>query len=141
MPESGFTLPPQYDPHAVERPLYRRWLERGVFTARADSPKPPYVIVIPPPNVTAILHVGHGLNNVIQDVLIRFERMRGREAEWLPGTDHAGIATQNVVERVLAEEGKTRVDRGRDPRACRSRTSPSRLSRTTRWIRRSAPGS
>ncbi len=114
MSEQHFALPPQYDPHAVERPLYQRWLDRGVFTARADSPKPPYVIVIPPPNVTAILHVGHGLNNVIQDVLIRFERMRGREAEWLPGTDHAGIATQNVVERLLAEEGKTRFDLGRD---------------------------
>src|SRR6266571_980565 len=114
MPESRFTLPPQYDPHAVERPLYRRWLERGVFTARADSPKPPYVIVIPPPNVTAVLHMGQGLNNVTQDVLIRFERMRGREALWLPGTDHAGIATQNVVERLIAKEGKTRFDLGRE---------------------------
>src|SRR5438270_9548417 len=83
MPESRFTLPPQYDPHAVERRLYRRWLERGVFTARADSPKSPYVIVIPPPNVTAVLHMGQGLNNVTQDVLIRFERMRGREVLWL----------------------------------------------------------
>jgi valyl-tRNA synthetase len=109
-----FELPPQYDPHAVERPLYRRWLERGVFTARADSPKPPYVIVIPPPNVTAVLHMGQGLNNVAQDVLIRFERMRGREALWLPGTDHAGIATQNVVERLIAKEGKTRFDLGRE---------------------------
>src|SRR5881397_3598243 len=114
MPESRFTLPPQYDPHAVERPLYRRWLERDVFTARADSPKPPYVIVIPPPNVTAVLHMGQGLNNVTQDVLIRFERMRGREALWLPGTDHAGIATQNVVERLIAKEGKTRFDLGRE---------------------------
>src|SRR5213080_2313493 len=114
MPQPRFELPPQYDPHAVERPLYQRWLERGVFTARVDSTSKPYVIVIPPPNVTAILHVGHGLNNVIQDVLIRFERMRGREAEWLPGTDHAGIATQNVVERMLADEGKTRFDLGRD---------------------------
>jgi len=94
--------------------LYRRWLERGVFTARADSPKPPYVIVIPPPNVTAVLHMGQGLNNVTQDVLIRFERMRGREALWLPGTDHAGIATQNVVERLIAKEGKTRFDLGRE---------------------------
>ncbi len=109
-----FELPPQYDPHAVERPLYHRWLDAGVFTARVDSPKQPYVIVIPPPNVTDILHVGHGLNNVIQDVLIRFERMRGREAEWLPGTDHAGIATQNVVERLLAKEGTTRFDIGRE---------------------------
>jgi len=109
-----FELPPQYDAHAVERPLYRRWLERGVFTARVDSPKPPYVIVIPPPNVTAVLHMGQGLNNVTQDALIRFERMRGREALWLPGTDHAGIATQNVVERLIAKEGKTRFDLGRE---------------------------
>jgi len=114
MPEPRFALPPQYNPHDVERRLYQRWLDRGVFTPRADSPHEPYVIVIPPPNVTAILHVGHGLNNVIQDVLIRFERMRGRAAEWLPGTDHAGIATQNVVERLLAEEGKTRFDLGRE---------------------------
>src|SRR5438093_4550979 len=113
MPEPRFALPPQYNPHDVERRLYQRWLERGVFTPRADSPHEPYVIVIPPPNVTAILHVGHGLNNVIQDVLIRFERMRGRAAEWIPGTDHAGIATQNVVERLLAAEGKTRFDVGR----------------------------
>src|SRR3989441_1189932 len=111
---SRFDLSPQYDPHAVERPLYRRWVERGVFTARVDSPKPPYVIVIHPPNVTAVLHMGQGLNNVTQDVLIRFERMRGREALWLPGTDHAGIATQNVVERVIANEGKTRFDLGRE---------------------------
>src|SRR5438552_3754499 len=109
-----FELPPQYSPHDVERRLYQRWLDSGVFTGHADSPKEPYVIVIPPPNITAVLHMGHGLNNVIQDVLIRFERMRGREAEWLPVTDQAGIATQNVVERLLAEEGKTRADVGRE---------------------------
>src|SRR6266550_3906692 len=114
MPQPRFELPPQYDPHAVERTLYQRWLERGVFTARVDSTSKPYVIVIPPPNVTAVLHMGQGLNNVTQDVLIRFERMRGREALWLPGTDHAGIATQNVVERLIAKEGKTRFDLGRD---------------------------
>ena len=114
MSEPRFDLSPQYDPHAVERPLYSRWVERGVFTARVDSPRPPYVIVIPPPNVTAVLHMGQGLNNVTQDVLIRFERMRGREALWLPGTDHAGIATQNVVERIIAKEGKTRFDLGRE---------------------------
>src|SRR5947209_5454180 len=114
MPERRVELPPQYDPHAVERPLYRRWLERGVFTARVDAPQSPYVIVIPPPNVTAVLHMGQGLNNTVQDVVIRFERMRGRDALWLPGTDHAGIATQNVVERLLAKEGKTRFDLGRD---------------------------
>src|SRR6266536_2651018 len=82
MSQTEFALPPQYDPHAVERPLYQRWLDRGVFTARAESPREPYVIVMPPPNVTAILHTGQGLNNVIQDVVIRFERMRGREALW-----------------------------------------------------------
>ena len=114
MPQPRFELPPQYDPHAVERRLYQRWLDREVFTARADSSREPYVIVMPPPNITAILHTGQGLNNVIQDVLIRFERMRAREAEWLPGTDHAGIATQNVVERLVAKEGKTRFDLGRD---------------------------
>src|SRR5881296_406509 len=114
MPPPEFALPPQYDPHDVETPLYQRWLDRGVFTARADSAREPYVIVMPPPNITAILHTGQGLNNVIQDVLIRFERMRGRAALWLPGTDHAGIATQNVVERLVAKEGKTRFDLGRD---------------------------
>ena len=114
MPQTAFDLPPQYDPHDVERRLYQRWLDRGVFTARVDSSHEPYVIVMPPPNITAILHTGQGLNNVIQDVLIRFERMRGREALWLPGTDHAGIATQNVVERLVTKEGKTRFDLGRD---------------------------
>src|SRR5947208_5149181 len=114
MPPTRFELPPQYDPHAVERPLYRRWLERGVFTARVDSPKPPYVIVTPPTNVTAVLHMGQGLNNVTQDVLIRFERMRGREALWLPATDPAGIATKTVVERLIGKEGKSRFDVGRE---------------------------
>ena len=101
-----------YDPRPVEPSIYKRWLEAGVFQPRPDAE--PYVIVIPPPNVTAVLHVGHGLNNIIQDVIIRFERMRGRAAEWLPGTDHAGIATQNVIEKQLAEEGKTRFDLGRE---------------------------
>jgi valyl-tRNA synthetase len=113
MPAPRFELPPQYDPHAVERPLYQRWLDRGVFPPNPNAPGAPYVIVIPPPNVTAVLHMGQGLNNVTQDVLIRFERMRGRQTLWLPGTDHAGIATQNVVERLIAKEGKTRFDLGR----------------------------
>src|SRR5205807_1797547 len=106
MPESRFTLPPQYDPHAVERPLYRRWLERGVFTARADSPKSPYVIVIPPPNVTAVLHMGQGLNNVTQDVLIRFERMRGREAVgrlWEQGLMYRGHRVIHWCPRCLTD--------------------------------------
>ena len=109
-----FELSPQYDPGAVEAGLYRAWMERGAFAPVAAPGREPYVIVIPPPNVTGVLHMGHGLNNTIQDVLIRFERMRGRETLWLPGTDHAGIATQNVVERLIAKEGKTRFDLGRE---------------------------
>ncbi len=111
-------LAPRFDPRAVEPALYRRWLDKRYFHVSAsevlEEGKDPYVIVIPPPNVTAVLHMGHGLNNTIQDVLIRFQRMRGRAAEWLPGTDHAGIATQNVVERQLQAEGKTRFDLGRE---------------------------
>src|SRR2546421_11730990 len=109
MPESRFTLPPQYDPHAVERPLYRRWLERGVFTARAESPKPPYVIVIPPPNVTAVLHMGPGVEKVAPGGVVRVQGVGGREAGWLPGTAHAGTAPQNGVERPSAKEGESRV--------------------------------
>src|SRR5690606_30587025 len=108
----------QYDPTATEPGLYASWEERGYFRADPDrvlsGDREPYVIVIPPPNVTSVLHMGHGLNNTLQDVLIRWQRMRGREALYLPGTDHAGIATQNVVERQLAAEGKTRDDVGRD---------------------------
>ena len=105
-------LPPQYDPSAIESKLYARWLALDVF--RAERTGRPYVVMMPPPNVTAQLHMGHGLNNTVQDALVRFERMRGRETLWLPGTDHAGIATQNVVERLLAKEGLTRFDVGRD---------------------------
>ena len=112
MPQPTFELAPQYRPRDVEAPLYARWVESGLFAPRADGE--PYVIVMPPPNITAVLHTGQGLNNVIQDVLIRFERMRGRAALWLPGTDHAGIATQNVVERLVAKEGTTRFDLGRE---------------------------
>jgi valyl-tRNA synthetase len=108
------TLPPQYDAADIERPLYAEWEARGYFRPSAAPGARPYVIVIPPPNVTGVLHMGHGLNNTVQDALIRFERMRGRAALWLPGTDHAGIATQNVVERQLAAEGKTRFDVGRE---------------------------
>ena len=90
-------LAPQYDPAAIEADLYRRWLAADLFRADARDPGKRYVVMMPPPNVTAVLHVGHGLNNTVQDVLVRFERMRGRNTLWLPGTDHAGIATQNVV--------------------------------------------
>ena len=115
-------LAPQYDPTGLEEQLYRQWERRGLFEPRSDRPASPdarsavrpYVIMMPPPNVTAQLHMGHGLNLSIQDVLVRFERMRGRDALWVPGTDHAGIATQNVVEKLLAKEGKTRFDLGRE---------------------------
>src|SRR5687768_1397441 len=107
-------LPTQYTPQETEGALYRWWEEQGLFRADATSDRPRYVIPIPPPNVTGVLHIGHGLNNSIQDLLIRWRRMQGYEALWIPGTDHAGIATQNVVERLLAKEGKTRYDLGRE---------------------------
>lgn len=104
----------RYDPADLERPLYEAWKRAGYFHVAASDAEDPYVIVIPPPNVTSALHMGHGLNNTIQDVLIRWRRMQGRDALWVPGTDHAGIATQNVVERQLAEEGTSRFDLGRE---------------------------
>jgi valyl-tRNA synthetase len=107
-------LPPTYDPKENEASLYQRWEEAGYFHADEASGRESYVIAIPPPNVTAPLHMGHGLNNTIQDALIRWRRMQGRESLWIPGSDHAGIATQNVVERVIAKEGKTRDDLGRE---------------------------
>lgn len=107
-------LPPQYNPKDVEERLYQRWESAGLFAAEPDAKRKPYTIVIPPPNVTGILHMGHALNNTIQDILIRYKRMQGFNALWVPGTDHAGIATQNVVEKALAKEGKRRQDLGRD---------------------------
>ena len=113
-------LAPQYDPAHHDAALYARWKAAGVFTAQADrttrlgGDRVPFVIVIPPPNVTAVLHMGHGLNDTVQDVIVRWRRMAGDEALWVPGTDHAGIATQNVIERQLAQEGRTRFDLGRD---------------------------
>ncbi|MDR2578574.1 MAG: valine--tRNA ligase [Chitinispirillales bacterium] len=104
----------QYNPSTVEERTYRRWLERRYFHADESSPKPAYSIVIPPPNVTGVLHMGHALNNAIQDILIRHRRMKGFEVMWMPGTDHAGIATQNVVERRLAKEKKNRHAMGRE---------------------------
>ena len=104
----------RYDPTRVEPHWYGVWEERGYFHARADSPKKPYCIVIPPPNITGSLHLGHALNNTLQDILIRYKRMDGYNALWMPGTDHAGIATQYVVERQLAAEGKTKEDLGRE---------------------------
>ncbi|MBE9498931.1 valine--tRNA ligase [Streptomyces sp. GKU 257-1] len=107
-------LPTQYAPAEVEGKLYERWVERGYFEADAKSGKPPYTIVIPPPNVTGSLHLGHAFQHTLMDALTRRKRMQGYEALWLPGMDHAGIATQNKVEQQLGEEGKSRQDLGRE---------------------------
>jgi valyl-tRNA synthetase len=108
-------LPKQYDPHEAQRRWYDFWQSKGYFHADPASPKRPYTIVIPPPNVTGALHLGHALNNTLQDILIRWRRMQGYDALWMPGTDHAGIATQAVVEkRLFEEQKKTRHDLGRE---------------------------
>ncbi len=107
-------LPSAFVPADVEGPLYDSWVERGYFSPSGKPDAEPYSIVIPPPNVTGSLHVGHALDHTIQDILIRRRRMQGYDALWLPGMDHAGIATQNVVERELAKEGLSRHDLGRD---------------------------
>jgi len=103
-----------YEPHDVEKRWYAEWEDKGYFHAAATSDKKAYSIVIPPPNVTGALHMGHALNNTLQDILCRWKRMQGYNVLWMPGTDHAGIATQNVVERQLAAEGKDRHDLGRE---------------------------
>ncbi|MBR5881899.1 MAG: valine--tRNA ligase, partial [Mailhella sp.] len=103
-----------YEPQEVEAHWRKHWEEGKTFTPDMDAPGEPYSIVIPPPNVTGILHIGHALNQTLQDVLCRHARQKGKNVLWLPGTDHAGIATQNVVERALAKEGKRRHDLGRE---------------------------
>src|SRR5688500_14014022 len=110
-------LDTKYNPSSIEKPLYSEWEQKGWFhpsAASVQAGRPSYTIVIPPPNVTAVLHMGHGLNNTLQDVLTRWRRMQNHAALYLPGTDHAGIATQNVVERIIATEGKKRDDLGRE---------------------------
>ena len=107
-------LAPSFIPGDIEPRLYQHWVDSGYFTADSSSPKEPFTIVIPPPNVTGNLHIGHALDQTLQDCLTRMKRMQGYEALWLPGMDHAGIATQNVVEKQLAARGLTRHDLGRD---------------------------
>ena len=107
-------LPTVYDPKSTEESIYKFWEDGGFFKADAKSDKPPYSIVIPPPNVTGVLHMGHALDETLQDILTRYHRMSGYETLWLPGTDHAGIATQNVVEKKLREKGLSRYDLGRE---------------------------
>jgi valyl-tRNA synthetase len=103
-----------FDPKSAEEHWFQLWIDRGYFTADPDRPGEPFSIVIPPPNVTGQLHLGHALNVTLQDVIVRMRRMQGYNTLWVPGTDHAGIATQNVVEREIAKEGKTRHDLGRE---------------------------
>ena len=107
-------IPSQYNPKEVEDKHYKKWFSSGYFNAKVMPGRKPFCIVIPPPNVTGILHMGHALNNTIQDVLVRYKRMQGFESLWMPGTDHAGIATQNMVEKSLAKEGLRKEDLGRE---------------------------
>ena len=119
-----------YSPAEIEEKIYQHWLQAGYFHGHTDSGKKPYSIVIPPPNVTDVLHLGHALNNTIQDILIRKHRMDGYEAEWIPGADHAGIATQVIVEKQLTKEGTTRREIGREKFV--ERTAQMGLSETKR---------
>ena len=107
-------LQDKYNPGDFERKIYQLWLENNYFQSVIDNTKKPFSIVIPPPNITGYLHVGHALNNTLQDVVIRYKRMRGFSACWIPGTDHAGIATQNVVEKEINKAGITRFQLGRE---------------------------
>ncbi|MCK4654563.1 MAG: valine--tRNA ligase [Candidatus Cloacimonetes bacterium] len=104
----------KYEPQNIEKKWYKYWIENGYFSPKIDKNKKPFTVLIPPPNVTNILHMGHVLNNTLQDVMIRYKRMTGIPTLWLPGVDHAGIATQNMVEKELAKEGKTRHEVGRE---------------------------
>src|SRR5919201_3890616 len=105
----------RYDPSAVERRVFDEWLAAGYFHPPAEgNPEENYSVAIPPPNVTGALHMGHALNGTLQDALVRMQRMRGRNVLWILGTDHAGIATQAVVERELREQGTSRLEVGRE---------------------------
>lgn len=107
-------LPTTYDAKATEDRIYKFWEDNECFKADAKSPKKPFSIVIPPPNVTGVLHMGHAIDETLQDILVRYHRMSGYETLWVPGTDHAGIATQNVVEKQLRAEGTNRHELGRE---------------------------
>ncbi|MBT9163413.1 MAG: Valine--tRNA ligase [Chloroflexi bacterium] len=107
-------IPKAYEPKQVEGKWYQFWLERGYFAPRIDPHKEPFVIIMPPPNVTGELHLGHALTATLEDILTRWHRMKGDPTLWLPGVDHAGIATQYVVQQALADEGLDRHDLGRE---------------------------
>lgn len=107
-------LPKTYNPKDFEDRLYEFWKEKKYFKANVDNNKKPYTIMMPPPNVTGSLHLGHALNNTIQDILIRWKRMEGYEALWLPGTDHASISTEAKVVEKIKNEGKSKEELGRE---------------------------
>ncbi|MFZ9461907.1 MAG: class I tRNA ligase family protein, partial [Opitutales bacterium] len=108
-------IPKSYDPQGVEQRWYDLWVSSGCFKGKVDPAREPFAVMIPPPNVTGVLHMGHLLNNTLQDIMVRRARQEGKSALWLPGTDHAGIATQSRVERELKQkQGKTRHDLGRE---------------------------
>ena len=111
---SAVVMAARYVPQEVEDRIMQRWLDRSAFRAAVDDPRPAYTIAIPPPNVTGSLHMGHALNDTIQDILIRYHHLRDLSTLWIVGTDHAGIATQNKVEAQLATEGLQKEDVGRD---------------------------
>src|SRR4030043_778971 len=106
-------MPKAHEAKKVEQKWYRFWLDKGYFTPKIDPEKKPFVIIMPPTNVTGELHVGHALTAILEDIMVRWHRMKGSPTLWLPGTDHAGIATQVLVERQLARQGKTKEDVGR----------------------------
>jgi valyl-tRNA synthetase len=114
MSQRGKELASTFSPAEIEAPLYEKWITAGYFTADAKSNKEPFTMVLPPPNVTGVLHIGHALDQTLQDCLARIKRMKGFEVLWLPGMDHAGIATQNVIEKQLAAQGMSRHDLGRE---------------------------
>src|ERR1700694_742056 len=112
--EKTTEMPKAYDPRSVEERLYQMWEERGYFKPAPDNGKDPFVVIMPPPNLTGELHLGHALMDTVEDILVRWHRMRGDPTLWLPGIDHAAIAVHVLMERELAKEGKTRFDIGRE---------------------------
>ncbi|GAI49921.1 unnamed protein product, partial [marine sediment metagenome] len=107
-PSIQYEMPRAYEPGKVEQKWYQFWLEKGYFKSKIDPEKKPFVIIMPPPNVTGELHIGHALTATLEDIMTRWHRMKGEPTLWLPGVDHAGIAAQVVVEQLLAEEGLDR---------------------------------
>src|SRR6476620_6436276 len=112
-PTQRAEMPRAYDPAAVEGVTYKRWEDSGAFTAQVDPNREPYTVIMPPPNLTCELHLGHAMMDTVEDILVRWRRMQGRETLWLPGVDHAAIAVHTLIERQLAAEGKNRRDIGR----------------------------